>query len=399
MTTTAHGASVRPGWRAPGLDWLLMLAAFALVVLGTLLVWSATSTRADLTGGDPAAYLRKQVVNVAIGVVLMVLVLATDHRWVRILAPLVYLASVIGLVLVLVAGSTINGSRSWLQVGGMSIQPSEFAKLAVVIGMALLVAERAEGRRGRGVGMLEVVGMLAIAAVPAALILLQPDLGTMLVLSATVFGVLAVAGAGRAWLAGLTIAGVGAAVVAVLLGVLEDYQVDRFLAFTNPGLDPRGAGYNTEQARIAVGNGGLFGQGLFDGSQTRSGFVPEQHTDFIFTVAGEELGLVGAGLVIVLLGVLIWRALVIAVEADDVFGRVAAAGIACWWGFQAFQNIGMCLGIMPVTGVPLPFVSYGGSSLFAGMLALGLLQNIASRSGGPGLGRGVVDATRVLVRR
>ena len=144
--------------------------------------------------------------------------------------------------------------------------------------------------------------MLAIAGVPAALILLQPDLGTMLVLSATVFGVLAVAGAGRLWLAGLTFGAVGGAVAAVSMGVLKPYQVDRFLAFTNPGLDPAGAGYNTEQARIAVGNGGLFGQGLFDGSQTRSGFVPEQHTDFIFTVAGEELGLVGAGVLILLRG-------------------------------------------------------------------------------------------------
>ena len=161
--------------------------------------------------------------------------------------------------------------------------------------------------------------------------------------------------------------------------MLKQYQVDRFLAFTNPDLDPRGAGYNVEQARIAVGNGGLFGQGLFDGSQTRSGFVPEQHTDFIFTVAGEELGLVGAGILIALLGVVIWRALAIARHTDDVFGRVAAAGIACWFGFQAFQNIGMCLGIMPVTGVPLPFVSYGGSSMFAGMLAIGLLQNIHLR--------------------
>ena len=148
-----------------------------------------------------------------------------------------------------------------------------------------------------------------------------------------------------------------------------------------------------------MGNGGLFGQGLFEGSQTRSGFVPEQHTDFIFTVAGEELGLVGAGLVILLMGVLLWRALSIAAQADDLFGRLAAGGIAVWFGFQAFQNIGMSLGIMPVTGVPLPFVSYGGSSLFAGMLALGLLQNIALRSGVPGPRRGVVDATRVLVRR
>jgi rod shape determining protein RodA len=366
--------------RAPRLDWLLMVAVLALLVLGSLLVWSATSSRDALTAGDPTAYLRKQLVNVAIGLVLMVIVLATDHRWVRILAPLAYLASVGGLVLVLTNGSVINGSRSWIQLGGLSIQPAELAKLAVVIGMALLVAERAEGRRHHQVGWIDVGGMLLIAGVPATLILLQPDLGTMLVLSATVFGVIAASGAPRRWLVLLGVGGVTAAVAAVSAGVLKQYQVDRFLAFTNPDLDPRGAGYNTEQARIAVGNGGLFGEGLFDGSQTRSGFVPEQHTDFIFTVAGEELGLVGAGALITLLGVVIWRALLIASRSDDVFGRVAAAGIACWFGFQAFQNIGMCLGIMPVTGVPLPFVSYGGSSMFASMLAVGLLQNIHLRS-------------------
>ena len=378
MTTTPF--RMPRSLRSPGIDRVLMLAVLGLLVLGTLLVWSATSHRDDLTDGDPTAYLRKQLVNVCIGLVLMVVVMATDHRWVRIVAPLVYLASIGGLVLVLTSGSTINGSRSWIQLGGMSIQPSEFAKLAVVIGMALVVAERTERRWGRQVGSLEVVGMLLIAGVPAVLILLQPDLGTMLVLSATVFGVLAVAGAGRMWLAGLTLGAVVGAITAVSMGVLKPYQVDRFLAFMDPTLDPRGAGYNVEQARIAVGNGGLFGQGLFDGSQTRSGFVPEQHTDFIFTVAGEELGLVGAGVLILLLAVVIWRALAISADAGDLFGRVAAAGIACWFGFQAFQNIGMCLGIMPVTGGPLPFVSYGGSSLFAGMLALGLLQNIHLRS-------------------
>jgi rod shape determining protein RodA len=372
--------SARTTLRAPGLDWLLMLAVLALVTLGSLLVWSATSHREDLTLGDPTAYLKKQLVNVAIGLVLLVTVMATDHRWVRIVAPLVYLASIVGLVLVLTMGSTINGSRSWLQLGSMSIQPSEFAKLAVVIGMALIVAERAEGRWQNQVGTVEVVGMLVVAGVPASLIMLQPDLGTMLVLSATVFGVLATSGAPRRWLGLLGIGGVTAAAAAVAAGFLKQYQVDRFMAFTNPDLDPQGAGYNTEQARIAVGNGGLFGQGLFHGSQTRAGFVPEQHTDFIFTVAGEELGLVGAGVLIALLGIVIWRALAIARHTDDVFGRVAAAGIACWFGFQAFQNVGMCLGIMPVTGVPLPFVSYGGSSMFAGMLAIGLLQNIHLRS-------------------
>ncbi|WP_137295089.1 rod shape-determining protein RodA [Nocardioides dongxiaopingii] len=364
----------------PGLDRLLLVAVVALSVVGCILVWSATSARADLTGGDPRAYLQKQIVNVAIGLGLLVVVLMTDHRWVRIVAPLVYVASVGGLVLVLTMGSVVNGSKSWLMVGGMSIQPSEFAKLAVVIGMALVVAERSEGRRRGRIGLGDVVLLLLIAGLPAVLILLQPDLGTMLVLSATVFGVLAAMGTPRRWLAMLGAGGVVGVVAAVTAGVLEDYQVDRFLAFIDPDLDPRGAGYNVEQARIAVGNGGLFGQGLFNGSQTRSGFVPEQHTDFVFTVAGEELGLVGAGLIIALLGVVLWRALRIAQRTDDVFGRVAAAGIACWFGFQAFQNIGMCLGIMPVTGVPLPFVSYGGSSMFASMLAVGLLLNISRRT-------------------
>ncbi|WP_239459955.1 rod shape-determining protein RodA [Nocardioides daejeonensis] len=382
--------------RTPGLDWILMAATGALLVLGTLLVWSATANRDLLTGGDSTAFLKKHLVNVAIGLVLMVLVLATDHRWLRLLTPVLYLASAAGLVLVLVMGSTINGSRSWLMVGGMSIQPSEFAKLAVVAGMALWAAERTEW--GRRTGVLDVIGMLAIAAVPGALIMLQPDLGTMLVLSATVFGVLAVAGVQRRWLGGLALGGVVAATAAVLGGFLKEYQIDRFMAFTNPDLDPAGAGYNTVQARIAVGNGGIFGQHLFSGSQTRSGFVPEQQTDFIFTVAGEELGLVGAGLLVLLLGLVVWRALAIAANAQDMFGRVAASGIACWLGFQAFQNIGMCLGIMPVTGVPLPLVSYGGSSMFAVLLAVGLLQNIhlRSSSGVPGT---FTEPTRHLVSR
>ncbi|UAL28958.1 rod shape-determining protein RodA [Nocardioides rotundus] len=392
-------ATNRRSLRVPGLDLILLGAVLLLLMTGALLVWSATAPRDVLTGGDPTAYLTKQLVNIAIGLVLMVMVLATDHRTVRILAPLAYVAAVIGLVLVLVAGQTINGSRSWLSIGGFSLQPSELAKLAVVIGMALFVAERAEGRWRHQVGLVDVLGMLAIAGVPAVLILLQPDLGTMLVLAATVFGVLAAAGTPRRWLALLLVGGLTAAVSAVALGVLKDYQVDRFLAFTNPGLDPRGAGYNTEQARIAVGNGGLVGQGLFDGSQTRSGFVPEQHTDFIFTVAGEELGLLGAGMVILLLCVVIWRALAIAAATDDMFGRIAAAGIACWFGFQAFQNIGMCLGIMPVTGVPLPFVSYGGSSVFASMLAVGLLQNIHLRSASSIPTRLLVTPARQLAGR
>ena len=362
------------------IDWLLLGAVALLVTASCLLVWSATSHRDALTAGDGGLFLRKQLVNVVIGLVLMGLVWATDHRWVRIVTPLVYLGSIGGLALVLTSGVTINGSRSWIDLGGMSLQPSEFAKLAVVIGMALVLAERTEGRWRTHVGVGDVVAMLLVAAVPTALIVLQPDLGTTLVLSATVFGVLAAAGTPRRWLALLAAGGVTVAAAAVAGGVLKAYQIDRFMAFTNPDLDPKGAGYNVQQARIAIGNGGLFGQGLFHGRVTQGGFVPEQHTDFVFTVAGEELGLVGAGLLVALLGVVLWRTLRIAVRTDDLFGRIAAAGIACWFGFQAFQNIGMCLGIMPVTGVPLPFLSYGGSSMFASLLAVGLLQNIHGRS-------------------
>jgi rod shape determining protein RodA len=380
----------------PRTDWLLVLVTGAILVIGTLLVWSSTSANDALTHGHATAYLRKHLANIVIGLGLAAAVVVTDHRWVRILTPLVYAGSVVGLLLVLVMGSTINGSQSWLIVGGLSLQPAEFAKLAVVVGMALLAAERVEGSRRRQVGTVEVVLMLAIAGLPALLILLQPDLGTMLVLSATVFGVLAVSGAPRRWLVGMVLTGVVGATLVVSLGVLKAYQVNRFMAFTNPDLDPRGAGYNTTQARIAIGNGGLFGQGLFHGSQTRSGFVPEQHTDFVFTVAGEELGLVGAGLLVALFAVLLWRALLIATRAEDLFGRLAAAGIACWFGFQTFQNIGMCLGIMPVTGVPLPLVSYGGSSMFASLIGVGLLLNIQRRAAAAPSGR--LPAPRVLAR-
>ena len=378
-------------------DRVLIGAVVLLALIGCLLVWSATIERDDLTGGDTRAFLGKQVINLVIGLGLMAMVVMTDHRWVRILAPLAYVVAVGGLVLVLVMGSTINGSRSWLIIGGMSFQPAELAKLAVVVGMALVVAERSEGRWRDRVGTTDVLLMLAVAGLPAILILAQPDLGTMLVLTATVFGVVAASGAHRRWLAILAAVGIGTAAFAVVSGFLKDYQIDRFLAFTNPDLDPRGAGYNVEKARIAVGNGGLFGQGLFDGSQTQSGFVPEQHTDFVFTVAGEELGLAGAAVIVALLGVVLWRALRIATRTDDMFGRITAAGIACWFGFQAFQNIGMCLGIMPVIGVPLPFVSYGGSSMFAGMLAIGLLQNIHLRTLSAPASR-MAPQQRVLVR-
>jgi rod shape determining protein RodA len=363
-------------------DWVLVLAVVALSFIGAMLIWSATHGRTSLTGGNQYAFLVRHAMNFAIGLVLAVGAAVMDHRRVRILAPVLYAASVVGLILVLVpgVGAVINGSRSWIQLPFMSIQPSEFAKLAVIVGMALLIAEKSETDRNENARTVDVAQAVGVAAVPVVLVMLQPDLGTVMVLGSIVFGIIAVSGVPKRWMLGLLTAGVLIAAIAIKLQVLKQYQLSRFIAFANPSSDPQGIGYNVNQARIAIGNGGIFGQGLFHGGQTQNAFVPEQHTDFVFTVAGEELGLIGAGAIIVLFALILFRGLRIAVNARDAFGRLVATGIVCWFAFQAFENIGMTLGIMPVTGLPLPFVSYGGSSMFACLLAVGLLENIHLRS-------------------
>jgi rod shape determining protein RodA len=286
----------------------------------------------------------------------------------------------LGLVAVLVpgVGATINGAHSWILLpAGFSLQPAELAKVALCVALPMLLAERRDAENEPRLN--DLLLALGVALGPIALIMLQPDLGTTVVIGFIILGILAVANTPTKWMvAMLAIGGAGTA-AAIKLGVLSAYQVNRFAVFANPNLDPQGAGYNVKQAVIAIGSGGLFGKGLFKGAQTNGKFVPEQQTDFVFTVAGEELGFVGAGLLIVLLGVVLWRAMRIAARAEDLFGTLVATGIVCWFTFQAFENIGMTLGIMPVTGVPLPFVSYGGSSMFATLMALGLLQNVHMR--------------------
>lgn len=362
------------------IDWVLMAAVLGLCAIGAVLVWSATRQRLLDADGDPQGYLKKHLLNLAIGLTLGTVTMLLDYRLLRAYAPIIYVISILGLLAVLSPlGSTINGANAWIELpAGFSVQPSEFVKVAIAIGMAMLLAERRDGESEPRFG--DVVQALAFAAVPLVLIMLQPDLGTAMVICAMIVGMLAVSGVHARWILGMVAAAVLLAFVALQVGVLSQYQIDRFRAFANPALDAGGVGYNTSQARIAIGSGGLTGTGLFEGTQTSGKFVPEQQTDFVFTVAGEELGLLGAGLIIVLLGIVLWRTIRIAMRADDMFGALMAAGIACWFTFQAFENIGMTLGIMPVTGVPLPFVSYGGSSMFANMIAIGLLQNVHART-------------------
>jgi rod shape determining protein RodA len=364
------------GWRR--VDWLLVGSALVLSLLGSVLIWSATRPRLLASGGNELAFFERHLMNLAIGLVLGTVTALLNYRTLRASAPIVYIGSCLGLVAVLVIGSTINGSHSWIVLGGgFQVQPSEFAKVALVVTMAMLFAERRERDDGRR--RYDVPLVLLLAAVPAGLIMLQPDVGTIMVLTFTIFVVLAVAEVDWRWMVGLVLFGVVISIGAVKFGVLKDYQLDRFRAFANPQADTQGTAYNVNQARIAIGNGGLTGTGLFKGTQTNGRFVPEQQTDFVFTVAGEELGFVGAGGIVLLFGIMLWRAIRIAGRSPDLFGRLVAVGVTAWFSFQTFVNIGMTLGITPVTGLPLPFVSYGGSSMFANCIAIGLLLNVQRR--------------------
>jgi rod shape determining protein RodA len=363
------------------LDWVLILAIGALCTLGALLVWGATKPNQVAHNLDPNAFLKRDVLNIGIGLSLAALAALVDYRTIRAYAPVLYVASLAGLIAVLVphVGTTINGSHSWIPLaGGFEVQPSEFAKIAIIVLMAMLLGERAD--HALAPDNRDVWLSLAICAVPVLLILKQPDVGTIMVLGFVIFGVISMSGVSARWVIGMLVIAVLGALIITHLHLLKQYQIDRLTNFTHPTKDTQGFGYNTHQARIAIGHGGLFGQGLFHGSQTNGHFVPEQQTDFVFTVAGEELGLIGAGVLVMLVGVVLWRGLSIAARAGDAFGTLVAVGIVCWFGFQAFENIGMTVGIMPVTGLPLPFVSYGGSAMFANMLGVGLLQNVYMRS-------------------
>jgi rod shape determining protein RodA len=363
------------------LDWVLLVAVGGLCTLGALLVWGATKPANVAAGLDPNSFLKKDLLNVAIGLGLAAIAAIVDYRTIRAYTPVVYLASLAGLVAVLVphVGVTVNGSHSWIPlVAGFEVQPSEFAKIAIIVGMAMLLGELRDGATAPDDS--DVWLTFAMCAVPILLILKQPDVGTVMVLAFVIFGVIAISGVSGKWIAGMLVVAVLGALVIMHLHLLKQYQIDRLTSFTDPTKDTQGFGYNTHQARIAIGSGGVFGKGLFHGTQTNGHFVPEQQTDFVFTVAGEELGLVGSGLLVVLLGMVLWRGVSIAARAEDAFGTLVAVGVVCWFGFQAFENIGMTVGIMPVTGLPLPFVSYGGSSMFASMLAVGLLQNVHMRS-------------------
>jgi rod shape determining protein RodA len=358
------------------LDPVLLVTTMLLAVGGLFLVYSATHQSLDTLHLDPATFVRKQFAALVLGFLMLIVVAAFDYRFYKVYAGFVYGAAVVALVLVRTPlGASPSGAQRWFAFGGFQLTPSEFAKIALAVMLAAVLSEL----RTSEPTLTDVLRVTMIAMVPLGLVFIQPDIGTTIVLVAIVVGVLVVAGTRPKHLATLALAAIILLFGAFQLNVIKGYQLDRLVGYLDSSQDTQGINYNRNQAEIAIGAGGLLGQGYLHGKLTNLDFVPEQHTDFIFTALGEEFGFAGAVVVLALFAILMWRAIRIAYLSKDAFGTYVAAGIAAMFAIQMFVNVGMVIGIMPITGIPLPFLSYGGSSMLANFIAVGLLLNIHMR--------------------
>jgi rod shape determining protein RodA len=396
-------------------DLLLWIAAGALILIGFLAIFSTTYSMQIKLDGDPLFYVKRQLFSLVMGGIGLAIFAYLDYKHLKKIAPYLYIIMLVLLAVILFVGSGSQSAQRWFQLGPFSFQPSELSKIIIVICLAAYFSKREKLKNVWDAGFL-----LALVGVPFLLIFKQPDLGTALVFVFILIGMLTASGSSPkllillvtpmisillrpflyVWIAylvliavvlflsrasiwdwililGLNIA-VGVA-MPYIWGMLKAYQKQRILSFLNPGFDPHGAGYHSLQSRIAVGSGGIFGRGFLRGSQTQLQFIPEQHSDFAFSAIGEEFGFMGAAMVLLLFAVMIWRTLVIASGSMDTFGSLLASGFAIMTVFHVFVNVGMTLGILPIVGMPLPFLSFGGSSLLMNMISIGILQSIVMR--------------------
>jgi rod shape determining protein RodA len=359
-------------------DWVLIAIIVALSAVGLVLLYSATNQTLRQDGLDPFTRVNKQAITMVLGLGVMIALAAFDYRFFKVYAGFIYLASLLALVLVRIPGlgatDPTGTAQRWFQIGPLQFTPSEFSKLALIVMLAAVLSEL---RNEPTVS--DLLKLLGLAAAPLVLVFIQPDIGTSIGIAAIVVGMLIVAGTRLRHL--LVLTAIGAVLVALVFqsGAIKDYQYARLVAFLDPTGVSADARYNLDQSLIAVGSGGLTGRGYLQGSQTNLDYVPEQHTDFIFTVAGEEFGFVGAAALLALFALLLWRSIRIAWLSKDPFGTYVAAGIASMFAVQMFVNVGMVIGIMPITGIPLPFLSYGGTSVLVCFAAVGVLESIHMR--------------------
>jgi len=384
MTITARPAvttrSVSPRRSGPIFDVILAVAPILVAVVGVVMVYTATRGELLAAGESPHTYLKKQALFVVIGVVVMVAVALFDYRRLEPLATPIYIVTLLALLGVFAVGSTAQGAARWYSLGPLQLQPSEFA----VIGLIIAIAAYCDRRTEEGLAWKDVFKLLVMAGIPIVLILKQPDLGTAIIMLIVLLIMLAVAGLPLRILIMLLLGVAFVAVVATKAGLLHSYQIARLTTFLHPNSTStnqfvQNAIYNVTQAKTAIGSGGFFGSGLLHGAQTNLGYVPEQQTDFIFTAVGEQLGFVGAVGLLAVLGVIAWRLLHAAGKSRDVFGRLICTGLFSFVAFSVFQNAGMTMGIMPITGIPLPFVSYGGTAVLCFFVAIGLALSVGAR--------------------
>ncbi|HEY8216284.1 MAG TPA: FtsW/RodA/SpoVE family cell cycle protein [Acidimicrobiia bacterium] len=386
LTTRSRNRSMRAAAYAPStrrrtlldaettarLDWVLIGACLSLVVVGLVMIYSASQA---IVEEDPFFFVKRQAVALGVAAILFILLMRLDYRKLRDFSLVAYLVTVGLLFLVLTpVGSNAKGSQAWFQLPfGLQFQPSEIAKFGLIVALAGYVNEH----RG-DIDPWRLTVIIGLALVPLGLVQLQPDLGTNMVLICIVLGLLAVGGVKGRYLGAIALLGITGVYAVISLGILKQYQVDRL---TTPyesasGKRLQGAAYNQDQSVKTIGTGGLTGQGLFKGPQTKLGFVPEQQTDFIFTAVGEELGFFGAAVILALFGIVLWRTWRTARLARDYYGTLVCGGVLAMFTFMIFENIGMTMGIMPVTGIPLPFMSYGGSALIACAACIALVNNV-----------------------
>lgn len=356
-------------WR--NFDFPLLLIVLAIMLAGLLVISSATMVNMS---GDPYFYAKRQAVWAVLGLAALLLLTGIDYTQLHRFAPYLYIINMLLLLAVLFFGREAGGAQRWLDLKVFDFQPAEFAKIVLIITLAALLVTR----EGSFDSFFSSLPALLHVLAPTALILLQPDLDTSLVLIVTAFGMLFMAGVKPRHLQVYLLIGAVCSVLFYVYG-LRDYQRMRFTVFLSPEKYPLGPGYQLTQSLIAIGSGGLSGKGLFEGTQSRLAFLPAQHTDFIFSVLAEEAGFIGAAILLLLYLLLIFRILRIAAVAGDSFGALVCTGVAGMFMFQILVNIGMATGMMPVAGLTLPFMSYGGSSLLANLLAVGLVLNIGMR--------------------
>lgn len=364
------------------LDLILVIVLVLILILGSIVLKSASLAALE---SNPNYYLERHLMWILVGVLGCIIVAAIDYTRLRRFSWHIYGLSLLLLLGVLAYGSVIHGTQGWFQFGSFQFQPAEFVKVTMIICFADFLVQR----QGKLSNLRELLPAFLYMGLPVLLIIAQPDLGTSLVFIAIMLGMLYVGGANAKLLGGITFGGISAVIAWIWahfrFGVyipLADYQLRRFIVFINPyndGMGGRGDGYQIIQSKVAIGSGGLFGKGLGEGSQIQLNFLPEHHTDFIFSVVGEELGFIGGALLLILYFILLFRMNNIALKAKDNYGTLLVAGVASMLAFHILVNVGMTMGIMPITGIPLPFVSYGGSSMLSSMLALGLVISVNLR--------------------